>query len=120
MFNKNHYCIVPLGISILSELTTINSPVLLRGVQDEETPSGGTKLNYTPSLTACFLILTPLKLQVLIEYISIFIILPTSLRFFFSKISNKQSKQVKWLIWQVGHFTTLSKGLARVQTETQA
>ena len=51
---------------------------------------------------------------------AVFAILLTSLGSFFCKISNKQSKQAGWLIWQVGHFTTLSKDLARVQTETQA
>ena len=105
---------------VLSGSTTIDSPAFPRGVQDGGTPLGGTKLNCTPSLATCFLILTPLELWVLIEYISILTILPTSLGSFFCKISNKQSKQARWLIWQVGHFTTVSKGLAGVQTETQA
>ena len=90
------------------------------GAQDEGTPSGKMKLNCTPFLAACFFILTPLGLQVLIKYISVLTILPTLLKSFFCKISNKQSKQAGWLIWQVGHFTTVSKGLARVQTKTQA
>ena len=56
------------------------------------------KLNCTLSLAACFLILTPLGSQVLIEYISVLAILPTSLGSFFCKISNKQSKQAEWLM----------------------
>ena len=104
-------------MQLQQQQVTLLSP---RGVQDEGTSSGRTKLNCTPSLAACFLILTPLGSQVLIEYISVLAILPTSLGSFFCKISNKQSKQAGWLIWQVEHFTTLSKGLAGVQTETQA